>query len=416
MGGGNVGTAPARREFRVEASRSLEKLGEAWRSLEKLGEALRYSQASPSFSELIPTSPSFSQLLPASPSFSQLLPASPSFHPASLRAMELPIPRLHLPRVQPGSDPFDTFIGDGPAARAIRAFGRKAAAVDAAVLLGGENGTGKSILGRAIHQASRRAQAPLVNVNCAGVPDSLFESEFFGHVRGAFTGALQTHRGLIEQADRGTLFLDEIGELPLAVQAKLLTVLEDREVRRVGAERAQRVDFRLISASSAELERIVGEGRFRRDLYHRVRVLHFVLAPLRQRRDDLALLVEHFIAQIITRYQRPTPRVSPEAFDLLLAHSWPGNLRELAHAVEAALVECDGNELQPRHFRLSSGLSSPSPLANGLRYSFLGSPEEERSRISEALRICHGNKTLAARQLGMSRNTLLNKLKRGDLN
>lgn len=326
--------------------------------------------------------------------------------------MALPLLHPHLRRVQTAADPFERFIGAGAAGRAIRAFGRRAASVDAAVLLGGENGTGKSILARAIHEAGRRAGRAWVSVNCAGVPDSLFESEFFGHVRGAFTGALQTHRGLIEQADQGTLFLDEIAELPLPIQAKLLTVLEDREVRRVGAEKAQRVDFRLISASSAELDLLVGNKEFRRDLYHRVRVLHFVLPPLRQRREDLPALVSHFLESLAARYGRVVPPLPETTMEFLLSHSWPGNLRELAHALEAALVEAEGQPLQPRHFKLVAPLNTAQAvLVRAVRYSFLGSPEEERSRISEALRICRGNKTLAARQLGMSRNTLLNKLR-----
>ena len=316
-------------------------------------------------------------------------------------------------------DPFDTILGASSAAPAIREFGRRAAAVDAPVLITGETGTGKGLLARAIHAASPRARRPLVAVNCAGIAESLFESEFFGHTRGAFTGAQQSHRGLIEQADGGTLFLDEIGELSPPLQAKLLTALEDGEVRRVGGERSVHVSTRLIAATGVDLDDAVARGAFRRDLYHRLLVLAFNLPALRERDDDVLHFAEHFLAVYAERYRRPLTGFDRAATARLAAHVWPGNIRELAHVVEAAVLACDGGAIHTRHL---PPLTTPRALpvaaqaagaAPPRRYAFDGPPEEELRRIREALIACNGNRTRAARMLGMARNTLLGKLARG---
>ncbi len=295
----------------------------------------------------------------------------------------------------------------------MRAFGRRAAGVDATVLLTGETGTGKGVLARVIHEASSRARAPFIAVNCAGVPESLFESEFFGHVRGAFTGALSSRRGLLVQADRGTLFLDEVGELSLGLQAKLLTAIEDGELRPVGAERVTRFDARLIAATGIDLDRAVEQQRFRADLFHRLCILHFHLPPLRQRRDDIATLTRHFLAIYAQRYQRTLEPLSDRALTLLESHSWPGNVRELAHTIEGAVIAAENGRLiierlasQPRLAVAAAG----STTRTG-RYAFDGSADDERQHILEALQTCRGNKTLAAKVLGMSRNTLVARLK-----
>ncbi|HEX7091219.1 MAG TPA: sigma-54 dependent transcriptional regulator [Longimicrobiales bacterium] len=343
-------------------------------------------------------------------------------------------------------DALDRILGRSAAAAALREFGRRAAAVDASVLLTGETGTGKGLLARAIHECSRRARAPFIAINCAGVPETLFESEFFGHTRGAFTGAQQSHRGLFEQATAGTLFLDEVGELPLPLQAKLLTALEDGEIRRLGGERTLRVDVRIIAAAGVDLERAVAERRFRRDLYHRLLVLSYRLPPLRERDGDLEFLARHFLDHFATRYQRPARSFSPAALARMQAYSWPGNIRELAHAVEAAVLACDAASIGVAH--LPTTLTSPPPpldhasaihehlapypalppgaagtgapaldgvrahrILPRVRYSFYGSADEERRRIEEALRLCRGNKTRAAAALGMARNTLRLKLR-----
>ncbi len=305
----------------------------------------------------------------------------------------------------------DPILGQSRAAEIIRSFCRRAATVDAPVLLTGESGTGKGLIARAIHTASARARGRFIAVNCAGVPDSLFESEFFGHARGAFTGAQYAHKGLLEQADAGTIFLDEIGELPLALQAKLLTALEEGEFRRLGAERTVRVDARRIAATAIDLEAAVRDGEFRRDLYHRLVVLRFRVPPLREREDDILLLAGHYLSVFAQRYARPVRRIHEAAAERLRTHPWPGNVRQLAHAIEAAVLLCDGSTLTPAHLSdlLEPPLDAAAPSGR-TRWSFHGSPEEERRAIQDALRLCRGNKTRAAELLGMARNTLRAKL------
>jgi len=311
-------------------------------------------------------------------------------------------------------DPFARILGVSAAAEAMRTFGRRAATVDAPVLLQGESGTGKGVLARAIHDASARRRGPFVAVNCAAVPEALFESEFFGHVRGAFTGAQYAHKGLFEQAQGGTLFLDEIGELPLSAQAKLLTTIEDRQVRRVGGERVQLVNVRVVAATVCDLQSAVMQGSFRRDLFHRLSVLSFHIAPLRRRLPDIALLTEHLLAALSQRYQRAPLQCAPATLERLLAHEWPGNVRELANTLEHALLNTTNGTLTA----CSLSIMTPSqvvrelqPAAPRVRYSFGGSPAEEILYIREAIARCRGNKTRAAETLGMSRNTLLNKLR-----
>lgn len=306
-------------------------------------------------------------------------------------------------------DPFSRILGSGAGANAIREFGRRAAGVDAPVLLTGESGTGKGVLARAIHHASARAKQPFITVNCAAIPESLFESEFFGHIRGAFTGALQSHRGLFEQAHRGTLFLDEVGELPLAMQAKLLTAIEDREIRKVGAEKTIQVDARLIAATAAPLERLVENGSFRRDLFHRLRVLGFALTPLRGRSLDIIELTRHFVRSYAAEYHRSITSIDERAITCLRLHPWPGNVRELANTLLAAVLTCDGTQLMLEHVEQAL---APVVTTSGsaTRYQTPASRAQEISAIEDALRRYGGNKTRAAQSLGMSRNTLRRKL------
>jgi two-component system response regulator HydG len=352
--------------------------------------------------------------------------------------MDLPCPFNDPPErrsnPQTGFTVFEAIIGDSVAAERIREFGRRAAAVDATVLLTGESGTGKGLLASLIHRASARRRSAMVSVNCASVPDSLFESEFFGHARGAFTGAQQTHRGLLEQADRGTLFMDEVGELALPLQAKLLTAIEDGEVRRVGSESVVQVDVRVVAATGVDLERAVEEREFRRDLYHRLMVLSYRLPPLRDREGDIDLFAGRFLESFGRRYNRPIRGFEAAALDLIRSCPWPGNIRQLANAIESAVLTCDGVRIGLRH--LPSALlvdRGTGPKADGrreagdtvspdmkqmgsggvrMRYSHYGSAEEERRRIEAALDRCNGNKTRAARELGMARNTLREKLRR----
>jgi transcriptional regulator with PAS, ATPase and Fis domain len=312
-------------------------------------------------------------------------------------------------------DPFESIIGRSRAIEAIRALGRRAATVDAPVLLLGESGTGKGVLARAIHQASSRGPRPFVSVNCAAVPESLFESEFFGHVRGAFTGAQYTHKGLFEQAHTGTLFLDEIGELPVPAQAKLLSVLEDRLIRRVGAERTAPVDVRIIAATACDLPAQVQAKTFRADLYHRLSILCIELPPLRDRCNDIPLLAEHLVATIAHRYQiRRSSSLPDETLLVLRSHSWPGNVRELANAIERAVLLRQDECITPESVSIIGATAAPARTMNGApagRYSFAGDAQQESACIQDALSACRGNKTRAAALLGMSRSTLLNKLR-----
>ena len=242
-------------------------------------------------------------------------------------------------------------LGRSAAMAELRAFAARAAEVDAPVLLTGETGTGKTLVARWIHARSRRSEAPFVAVNCAAIPDALFESELFGHRRGAFTGADRDRPGLFAEASGGTLLLDEVAELEPSRQAKLLTALEDGAVRPVGAARPEPVDVRIVAATSRDLPRAVREGTFRRDLYHRLALLTWTLPPLRERGEDALVLARRLLDRFGHRHGVADPRLTPAAAAFIRGHGWPGNIRELAHALEAALIlgagpEVDGNVLE----------------------------------------------------------------------
>jgi len=256
----------------------------------------------------------------------------------------------------------EQLIGTSPAMRDLREEITYAARSDAKILITGESGVGKEILARQIHRQSNRARAQLVTINCAGLPDSLLESELFGHVRGSFTGAYRDKAGLLELANSGTIFMDEVGEMSLRMQALLLRFLESGEIQRVGAERAQaRVNVRVIAATNRNLTERISSKDFREDLYYRLNVIHLTVPPLRERREDVAELLEHFLEHFSKRHNVPTSRLSPEAESLLVGYGWPGNVRELKNFVERLVLRARAGLILPADLPLE--IAPPPPVA-----------------------------------------------------
>ncbi|HXV78078.1 MAG TPA: sigma-54 dependent transcriptional regulator [Candidatus Polarisedimenticolaceae bacterium] len=286
---------------------------------------------------------------------------------------------------------------------------------DANVLITGENGTGKGRIARALHAVSARSLRPFVVVNVVGLAEGVFESELFGHVRGAFTDARADRIGRLEAADGGTLFLDEIGHLPAALQAKLLRVLERGEFERVGSSATRRLDLRIVSATNAELDVEVREGRFRQDLLFRLNTIEIRLPPLRARREDVVPLANSFLARAARRYGRDVRGFEPEAYEAMVAHPWPGNVRELEHAVERAVLLASGSAVREPDLRLRppATASGTTPVAGGL--AELSLEEVERLLIRKALDRHGGNVKQAADALGLSRSALYRRLQRHGL-
>jgi DNA-binding NtrC family response regulator len=277
---------------------------------------------------------------------------------------------------------------------------------DAHILISGEHGTGKEVVARTLHAVSARAARPLVPVNCGGMPEGLFESEFFGHVRGAFTGAATDRIGRFEAAHTGTLFLDEIANMPLTQQAKLLRVIETGEVERVGSSKPRRVDVRILAATNADLRQEVEAERFRADLLFRLNTVEIRLPPLRDRKEDLPLLARHFLEIYRVRYKKPVRDFTPEALRSLGKHRWPGNVRELDHVVERAVLMAASSEIQPQDLGLEAGWDRRKALDE------LTLEEVERRLIEKALERASGNVTEAARTLGLSRSGLYRRLQK----
>jgi len=306
--------------------------------------------------------------------------------------------------------------GMSPALMELREFVRRVAGTEVGVLLLGESGTGKEVVARAIHQQSTRAGQPFVPVNCAALPDNLLESELFGHVRGAFTDAPKARRGLFLEANGGTLFLDEIGELPLAMQPKLLRALQERVVRAVGSHEAVPFDTRIIAATNRNLGEAIAAGTFREDLFYRLNVVQIDLPPLRARGNDVLILAQSFVERFAERHQVNVRGIAPEAAEKLLQHSWPGNVRELMNAIERAVALARGELLmlgdlpervrEAEKVRIDVTADDPEEL--------LTLEELERRYIVRVLEATAGNKTQAARILGVDRKTLFRKLKRAD--
>ena len=291
----------------------------------------------------------------------------------------------------------------------------KIALSQASVLISGESGTGKELIARAIHYNSRRAKGPFIKVNCAALPESLLESELFGHEKGAFTGAQTLRQGLFERANEGTLLLDEIGEMPLVLQAKLLRILQEREFERIGGHQTIKVDIRIIAATNRDLQAMVKEGTFREDLFYRLNVIHLILPPLRDRREDISLLANHFLQKFSSENQRDIIDIDPMAMSLLTAWSWPGNIRELSNFIERAVVMNSGpiifSEDLPPQIRqpvCNAGEAKTAPV--GERNLKEEIKRVEKRIIMEVLEQQEGNRTRTALMLGISRRALMYKL------
>lgn len=305
-------------------------------------------------------------------------------------------------------NPVLDLIGKDPGLEGVRRFVAKVAPTPTPVLITGESGTGKELVARAVHAGSRRSDKPMQVVNCAAMAESLVEATLFGHVKGAYTGADGDRPGLFELADQGTLFLDEVGELPLAVQAKLLRVLEQGEVQRLGENRTRTVDVRLITATNRDLTAEVKAGRYREDLLHRLDVLHVALPPLRERPGDIDLLIDHFLAVCARKLEQKPKRLAPETRALLLRYHWPGNIRQLRNVVERACIMAGSEVIRPEDL--------PESVRGGTEVASFMSPivsmaEVEKMHILRVLEHTGGNKKGAAELLGIDRSTLYAKLR-----
>lgn len=307
-------------------------------------------------------------------------------------------------------DAFEGIIGNASKIKAVKELILNAAASDAPVIIYGESGTGKELVANAIHKLGRRYSGPFVKLSCAALNESLLESELFGHVKGAFTGAGRDRMGRFEAAHKGDLFLDEIGDVPLSTQVKLLRVLQEKEIERVGDQIPITIDVRIIAATHRDLEQMCLGGLFRNDLYYRLNVIPIHLPPLRERREDIPLLVNHFLKILRLRSEKPINGVSEQAIQIMINYAWPGNVRELINVLEYAFVVCHEELIAPQDLPHSLTQERPVPLANRKREIPPG--QEQRDDLVRVLENARGNRQEAARLLGISRVTLWKLLKK----
>jgi two-component system response regulator AtoC len=314
-----------------------------------------------------------------------------------------------------GSLSFGSMVGRSPAMQAVFSMALKVARFSSTVLITGESGTGKELVAQGIHQESDRRDGPMVAVNCASIPESLMESELFGHVKGAFTGADKDKRGLFEAADGGTLFLDEIGDIPVSLQPKLLRVLQENEIRPLGGAKDRVIDVRVIAATSKDLESEIASGRFREDLFYRLNVIPIKLPPLRERREDIPLLCQFFITRFNETLASAIKNISSAAMAALMRHDWPGNIRELENAIERAIVLAEDTSLQIENFTFGKAETpGPAPEADDGQDEFslkVAKAALEDRMIRKALAATGGNRTHAANMLEISHPSLLSKMK-----
>jgi len=318
---------------------------------------------------------------------------------------------------------FPRIVAEHPVMKDASQMTQRVAATDSTVLLLGESGTGKELFARAIHHLSPRAEQPFVALNCAAIPEGLVENELFGHERGAYTGAGARKMGKLELAHRGTLFLDEIGELPLAIQTKLLRVLEERRFERVGGTQEIEANVRIVTATNKDLQRAVADKSFREDLYFRISAVPITIPPLRERGDDVVLLAEHFLERFKREFRKPALELTPDARARLRDYAWPGNVRELQNAIERAAILANGSKIDTTALQLPSPKPAAEELPAGMledQFLWDGPLDEvaqravahvERFKIQNALRESKWNKTRAAEKLGVSYKTLLTKIR-----
>lgn len=311
------------------------------------------------------------------------------------------------------SGKYDLVIGKSKAMQEVMNMVRRVAPTDSTVLIVGESGTGKELLARAIHRRSKRANGPFKAINCGAIPEQLWESELFGHVRGAFTGAVATKRGIIEEANGGTFFLDEIAEIPPHIQVKLLRFLQEKRIRRVGDTKEIEVDVRVIAATNRDLREEIKAGRFREDLYYRLNVISIFVPPLRERPEDISFLALYFLYKYRKEFGKEVWDISKDAMEMLLRYHWPGNVRELENVIQRAVILSEGSIIMPRDLPQELALSGSLPPRSSNSGRIKTLREVEAEYISDVIRMCNGNMSMAAKLLGISRSSLYRKVGKG---